>query len=379
MQGKLLIVDDCQVNIDILVELLGDDFELETAMSGEQCLEKMPRFNPDLLLLDIMMPGMDGYETCRKIKESPAGPFTQVIMVSGKASPEERLKGYQVGADDYLVKPFNHDELLAKVKIHMRLQNSMAEIWTANSKIREFNQELEHVVSERTTEVMATRDIAVFALAKLAESRDSETGEHLERIRNYGRILAEELSRDGPYSSQIDSTFVDNVYRSSPLHDIGKVGIPDAILLKPGRLTVNEFETMKQHAAIGAKALKEVIEQGTCGQFFEMATDIAQFHHEHFDGSGYPNGLRGTDIPLAARIVALADVFDALTSPRVYKPAFTPEIARQMIENEAGSHFDPIVVEAFLTRFDEFLQICQIDKHRDLELACAGASEDARR
>ena len=379
MQGKLLIVDDCQVNIDILVELLGDDFELETAMSGEQCLEKMPRFNPDLLLLDIMMPGMDGYETCRKIKESPVGPFTQVIMVSGKASPEERLKGYQVGADDYLVKPFNHDELLAKFKIHMRLQNSMAEIWTANSKIREFNQELEHVVSERTTEVMATRDIAVFALAKLAESRDSETGEHLERIRNYGRILAEELSRDGPYSSQIDSTFVDNVYRSSPLHDIGKVGIPDAILLKPGRLTVNEFETMKQHAAIGAKALKEVIEQGTCGQFFEMATDIAQFHHEHFDGSGYPDGLCGTDIPLSARIVALADVFDALTSPRVYKPAFTPEIARQMIENEAGSHFDPIVVEAFLTRFDEFLQICQIDKRRDLEMACAGASEDARR
>jgi len=379
MQGKILIVDDCQVNIDILVELLEDDFELETALSGELCLEKMPRFNPDLLLLDIMMPGMNGYETCRQIKESPVGPFTQVIMVSGKASPEERLKGYQVGADDYLVKPFNHDELLAKVKIHMRLQSSMAEIWTANSKIHEFNQELEHIVGERTAEVMATRDIAVFALAKLAESRDPETGEHLERIRNYSRILAEELSRNGPYVSQIDRTFVDSVYRSSPLHDIGKVGIPDAILLKPGRLTVDEFETMKQHTTIGAKALKEVIKQGTCGQFFKMATDIAQYHHECFDGNGYPDGLRGTDIPLSARIVALADVFDALTSPRVYKPAFAPEIARQMIENESGSHFDPIVVEAFLSRIDDFLHICQIEKHRDSEMACAGPCEDARR
>ena len=379
MQGKILIVDDCQVNIDILVELLGNEFELETAMNGGECLKKVRSFHPDLLLLDVMMPGIDGYETCKLIKESPVGPFTQVIMVSGKASPEERLKGYKVGADDYLVKPFNHDELLAKVGIHMRLHKHLADIWTANSKIRKFNEELEHIATERSTEVIATRDIAVFALAKLAESRDPETGEHLERIRNYSRILAEQLSYEGPYIGQIDDTFVENVYRSSPLHDIGKVGIPDAVLLKPGRLTANEFETMKQHTAIGAESLQEVLEHGACGQFFEMATDIAKYHHERFDGKGYPTGIAGENIPLAARIVALADVFDALTSARVYKPAFTPDIARQMIESESGSHFDPAIVDAFKARFNDFLSVAEAAKNREPEMAYAGASEDSRR
>lgn len=379
MQGKILIVDDSQVNIDILVELLADRFELETALGGRECLEKMPVFKPDLVLLDVMMPDLDGYETCRRIKEGPAGRFTQVIMVTGRASSEGRLKGYGVGADDYLVKPFNHDELLAKVNIHMRLHNSMTEIWTANSKIREFNRELEHVVSERTTEVLATRDIAVFALAKLAESRDPETGEHLERIRNYSRILAEELSQNGPYKSDIDSQFVENVYRSSPLHDIGKVGVPDAILLKPGRLTVAEFEIMKSHTTIGAEALREALKRGSSGQFFQMAIDIAQHHHERFDGSGYPSGLSGANIPLSARIVALADVFDALTSPRVYKQAIDPEIAKTMIEQESGSHFDPVVVEAFLSRFDDFKRILESDRNRELELAGSGASDEVRR
>ena len=206
------------------------------------------------------MPGIDGYEVCRRIKEGPLGSFTQVILVSGKASTAERLRGYEVGADDYVVKPFDHDEFLAKIRTHFRLRETMKNLWTANGRIQQFNSELEMLVAERTQEVVATRDIAVFALAKLADSRDPETGEHLDRMREYCRILAEQLAQVGPYRDEIDEEFIRDIYRSSPLHDIGKVGIPDAILLKPGRLTDEEFDVMKTHSEIGAEALREASE-----------------------------------------------------------------------------------------------------------------------
>jgi putative two-component system response regulator len=356
MNSRILVVDDSEMNRDILDELLHDDYELEFAGSGEECLDKLVQFGPDLVLLDIMMPGIDGYETCRRIKESPLGPFTQVILVSGKATTAERVKGYEYGADSYVIKPFDHDELLAKVRVHFRLRDSLAQLWRANAQIQQFNAHLEQLVRERTAEVTATRDIAVFALAKLAESRDPETGEHLERIRTYSRILAEQLSLAGPYVDQIDERFLNDIFRSSPLHDIGKVGIPDPILLKPGRLTPDEFEIMKRHSVIGADALRQATEQGSCGSFLAMATDIARHHHERFDGTGYPDHLPGLEIPLSARIVALADVFDALTSPRVYKPAYAPDLARTIIERDCGTHFDPAVVAAFRARYAEFLE-----------------------
>lgn len=359
MQKRILIVDDCEVNVEILAELLGEEYELAAAAGGEECLQQVRAFSPDLVLLDIMMPGVDGYEACRQIKQSPCGDFTQVILVSGKSSAPERLQGYEAGADDYIVKPFDHDELLAKVRIQFRLRDAMEKLWAANARIQKFNAELEGLVQQRTAEVIATRDVAVFALATLAESRHPDTGEHLRRMQEYCRILAEQLGRQGPYTGRIDETFIDDVYRSSPLHDIGKVGTPDAILLKPGRLTEEEFETMKHHSAIGADALQQAVARSSCGSFLEMAIDIARHHHERFNASGYPDGLAGEDIPLSARIVALADVFDALTSERVYKPAFAPDVARGMIEEEKGRHFDPAVVEAFQARYDDFLAVLQ--------------------
>ncbi len=380
MSKRIQIVDDCAVNVEILTELLGDKYELATSCNGEECLEQLRQFSPDLVLLDIMMPGIDGYETCRRIKESPCGDFTQVILVSGKASPAERLQGYDVGADDYIIKPFDHDELLAKIRIQFRLRDTLEEVWAANAKVQQFNTELEDLVQQRTAELVATRDVTIFALAKLAESRDPETGEHLERMRNYCRILADQLSREGPYTQQIDEKFVDDIYRSSPLHDIGKVGIPDAILLKPGRLTKDEFEIMKQHSAIGADALQQTVDQNTCGSFLDMAIDVARYHHERFNGAGYPDGLAGYAIPLSARVVALADVFDALTSERVYKVAFEPALAKQMIEEEKSEHFDPAIVEAFQARYDDFLDVLGARAEpEELELVGAANSADARR
>lgn len=378
MKPRILVVDDSEINLKVLEQLLKFDYEVIRASSGHEALAKVRQSNPDLVLLDIMMPGIDGYETCRQIKAGPLGKFTPVILVSAMASTAERLAGYDAGADDYIIKPFDHDELLAKVRIHFRLRSAMEDLWSANGKIHQFNSELERMVAERTTEVVATRDIAIFVLAKLAESRDPETGEHLERIRNYCRILAEELGREGPYQELADEAFAEDIYQSSPLHDIGKVGIPDAILLKPARLTLEEFEIMKQHTTIGAKALEDAVRHNTSGGFLTMAIEIARHHHERYDGRGYPDGLAGRGIPLSARVLAVADVYDALTSPRVYKPAYEPELARQMIAEENGKHFDPVVVEAFQARYDDFLGLLCATQPKEVVLLPSGLSTSAR-
>lgn len=367
-EERILVVDDCEINVEILEQILGDRYIVESARSGDECLARLPHFCPDLVLLDIMMPGLDGYQVCERIKSSPVGPFTQVILVSGKATAVERNLGYQAGADDYVTKPFDHDELLAKVRVQFRLRGALVRMWQADARLRSFNAELEEIVQQRTEEIVATQDVAIFALAKLAESRDPETGDHLERMRRYSQILAEELALAGPYTDQIDSQFVANLFCSSPLHDVGKTGIPDGILLKPGRLTRAEFEVMKQHAPLGADTLAEAARHSRSGTFLTMAVDIARHHHERFDGRGYPDGLEGHAIPLPARIVALADVFDALTSRRVYKPAYDPEIATRMILEERGRHFDPAIVEAFESRHADFLRIAQANRERDAAL-----------
>lgn len=367
-EERILVVDDCDMNVDILQELLGESYTVESACDGEECLAKLHTFCPDLVLLDIMMPKLDGYQVCERIKSSPIGPFTQVVLVSGKASAAERNEGYRVGADDYLIKPFDHEELLAKVRVQFRLRSALVRVWHADARLRNFNAELEQTVRQRTEEIVATQDVAIFAMAKLAESRDPETGRHLERMRRYSQILAEELAVSGPYTAEINEQFVSDLYRSSPLHDVGKTGIADGILLKPGRLTRAEFEIMKQHSTIGAETLAEAVRQSHSGSFLRMAVDIARHHHERFDGRGYPDGLAGQAIPLSARIVTLADVFDALTSRRVYKPAYDPEIATRMILEERGRQFDPAVVDAFEARLESFLRIAEENQQREAAL-----------
>jgi len=384
--SKILIVDDDAAICRLLTVLLRRDFVTAEASSGEEALEILPGFQPDLMLLDIMLPGLDGYEICRRVKSGPAGPQLQVIMVSAKSSKAEQLQAYEAGADDFVIKPFDAQEMVARVRLHAQLQHANRRVASIRAEIDSRNSELKRLAEQRMRDIVNIQDVAVFTLAKVAESRDRESAGHLTRMRAYAQILAEHLAAGGPYAEQIDRRFLQDLYRSSPLHDIGKVAIRDDILLKPGRLTPDEFEIMKQHAVIGADILDEAVVRCHDAGFLTMAAEIARYHHERFDGSGYPCGLKGSQIPLPARIVALADVYDAVTSERPYKPAFPPSHARQLIEEQSGRHFDPLMVEAFRARFADFLalqkrtqgdfpaapDLLAFQEYNDIEPAAAG-------
>jgi putative two-component system response regulator len=332
-------------------------FEVSSAFQGQEALERVKQSlgasRPfALAFIDMRMPpGWDGVETVRRLWS--IDPDLQAVICTAHSDYSFDQILDRLGYTDRLLilkKPFDNVEV-------MQLAIALARKWELAAEARRRVDKLEQAVEARGKEIVDTRDIAVFALAQLAESRDPETGQHLERIRGYCRILAEELRCHGPYTHLIDEQWIEDIYRSSPLHDIGKVGIPDAILLKPGRLTDREFAILKKHTLIGAGALARAASQGGSGGFLRMAVEIARSHHERWDGSGYPEGLKGQAIPLAARIVALADVYDALTSVRVYKSAYEPEVARLMIEGESGKHFDPAIVEAFRNRFQDFLEM----------------------
>ena len=305
---KILIVDDGEANCWLLKRLLQSEYDLAEAATGRQALEILPNFLPHLVLLDIIMPGIDGYELCRRIKAGGSG--VQVVMVSAMSSAEQQLRALEVVADDYVVKPFDSQDLCARLRLHFQLREATAEASAIRAEIASHNSQLRELTEQHTRDVVAIQDAAVFTLAKVAESRDQETGGHLTRMRAYSQILGEELAREGPYADQISGQFLDDLYRSSPMHDIGKVGIRDEILLKPGRLTLDEFETMQQHTIIGANILDQAVARLRGGGFLAMAALIARFHHERFDGTGYPVGLGGQEIPLPARIVAVADVYD---------------------------------------------------------------------
>ncbi|MDD5134267.1 MAG: HD domain-containing protein [Phycisphaerae bacterium] len=331
------------------------EFEVDCVFSGREGVEKVVEAEKAgrpyaMAFVDLRLESdWDGIETIEQIWN--VQPHIQIVICTAYSDYSWSDILDRLGSTERLLilkKPFENIEV-------RQMASALTEKWELLNK-------LDVLVQERTTQIAETRDVAMFVIATLAESRDPETGEHLERIRSYCHILAEELRNDSPYSEWIDDKFIDDLYRSSPLHDIGKVGIPDSILLKPGSLTDSEFEIMKQHSMIGAEALGKTIRTVTNAGFLGMAADIAKYHHERFNGTGYPEGLKGKEIPLAARIVALADVYDALTSSRVYKPAFRPEIAYMMICQEQGKHFDPVIVDAFINRHDDFLQVRSVTK-----------------
>jgi len=367
-------------------------FQIDSAHNAEEAVlrvqQAVAQYRPYALAFVDGHPvgGWDGIETVARLWK--LDPDLQVAISTADPSATLERVFETLGESDRLLllkRPFDHMEirLLAVVMIEKwnairwaRLEISNLESWAVDAErvlevlhdshdalksahVAAQNRaaELARLLRQRTAEAVATRDVTVMTLAKLAESRDPETGEHLERMQAYAQILAKYLARQGPYTDQIDACFLEDLHRSSPLHDIGKVGIPDEILLKPGLLTPEEFAVMKQHSRIGAEALKQVAGESDYASFLDMAAEIARHHHERFDGSGYPDGLRGTQIPLSARIVALADVFDALTSVRIYKDAVDPEVTRRLIEEEEGRHFDPAVVEAFRACYDDFLAV----------------------
>jgi diguanylate cyclase (GGDEF)-like protein len=357
MNARILIADYQPQTRSALQQILSQHYTVVAGEAAGDWLSQLGNFRPDLIILDVDQPGLDWVELCRLIKARGDVPAIHVILKSMQWTTETRLHGYDAGADDQIQWPIDATELLARVRVQLRLRNVLGQSYALNARIETYNKELERLVEAKAAALEATQDVTVFALAKLADSRDTDTGEHLDRIRYYTQILAKQLYLDSPYADEIDETFLEELYRASPLHDIGKVGIPDSILLKPGRFTPEEFERMKLHTIVGAETLEQAASQVGSGHFLKMAAEIARFHHERFDGTGYPSGLQGSQIPLSARIVALADVYDALTSDRVYKTASTAEEARAEIVAQRGRHFDPVIVDAFLSSFEQFKRV----------------------
>ncbi|MBX3649958.1 MAG: two-component system response regulator [Burkholderiales bacterium] len=351
---SVLIVDDTPENLTLMNGLLKDVYRTRVANNGERAL-KLAATDPlpDIILLDIMMPGIDGYEVCRRLKADPLTADIPVIFLTAKTQIEDEQAGFDVGCVDYITKPISPPIVMARVKTQLILKH-------ARDFLRDQNAFLESEVQKRTREVQVVQDVTIMAMASLAETRDNETGNHIRRTQGYVRLLATSLKESGRMADILTDEFIEILYKSAPLHDIGKVGIPDYILLKQGRLTPEEFEVMKTHTTLGRDAIlaAEAL-LDTPSSFLETARDIAYGHQEKWDGSGYPRGIAGEQIPLSARLMAVADVYDALISERPYKKPFSHEEAVDLIVKGSGSHFDPELVERFKNIADQFRIIAE--------------------
>jgi putative two-component system response regulator len=347
---SVLVVDDTPANLKVLSAMLKQQGCIaRTVPNGKLALKSIYNNAPDLVLLDINMPDMNGYKVCETLKKDEALKNIPVIFISALTETMDKVKAFSVGGVDYITKPFQFEEVQARVETHLRLS-------FAQKEIEQYNRNLEEVVKNKIKELSDSQMSTIFAMAKLAQSRDDDTGKHLERVQNFCKLIAEGLINKPKYKSIINAKYIDNIFNASTLHDIGKVGISDNILLKPGKLTSEEFEIMKTHVSIGVTTLEEVRKLYRKNSFINMGIAIANCHHEKWDGSGYPNGLEGGAIPLSARIMALADVYDALKSKRCYKPAFTHEESCEIIYEGSGKHFDPDIVEVFKEINEEILR-----------------------
>jgi putative two-component system response regulator len=325
---RVLIADDDPLVLTLLentVRRLGH--EVTVAHNGREALSLMRTGTYRIVVSDWEMPEMDGPELCRRIRERFYSNYVYIILLTVRCGSQNIIDGLNAGADEFISKPFDPQELAVRIRTGERIL------------------------------ALDSRDVTIFALAQLAESRDQETGAHVDRLREYCRVIAEHLSKQEKFADVVDGDFIELLYMTSPLHDIGKVGIPDEVLLKAGALTPSEYDIMKQHAVTGSMTLDSAIYEYPEAKFLCMARDIARTHHERYDGSGYPDGLAGEAIPLAGRIVALADVYDALTTRHVYRPAYSHEKSHQIICEGRGTQFDPDVVDAYLANEDRFIEI----------------------
>jgi len=352
-KATILVVDDTPDNLMLISTLLKKFYKVKVANSGEKALKIVEsEFPPDLILLDIMMPEMDGYEVCQRLKANDKTKDIPVIFLTSKSDANHETKGFELGAVDYITKPITLQVVLARVKTHLDMEKMQM-------FLRDQNSFLELEVAKRTAEIMAIQDVTIHAMASLAETRDNDTGNHIRRTQHYVKLLAEKLRFHPRFSHFLDDNkIIEILFKSAPLHDIGKVGIPDKILLKPGKFEPEEFEIMKAHPALGRDAILQAErELGIDVPFLKYAKEIAYCHQEKWDGSGYPQGLSGDNIPISARLMAVADVYDALISRRVYKEGMSHAQAVQIIKDGKGHHFDPDMVNAFLELQDEFQAI----------------------
>ncbi len=348
---NVLIVDDAEENVDILVELLGNDYDVSATIDGESALDFIHSHQPDLILLDIMMPGMSGYDVCEKLKQDTKTKEIPVIFLTALADEQNEEKGLLLGAVDYITKPFS--SLLVKARVRNQLE------------LKLHRDHLEQLVRARTRELELTQQVTIESLGTLAEYRDPETGGHIKRTQNYVKLLAEHLKNHPKYKAYLNDTTIELLYKSAPLHDIGKVGVTDNILLKPGKLTSEEFIEIKKHPEYGRNAIAVSEKRLGKKSFLQFARIVAETHHEKWDGTGYPHGLKAEEIPIPGRLMAIADVYDALISKRVYKPPFSHDKAVEIITRGKGIQFDPDMVDTFLELEDQFRQIAL--EHADFD------------
>jgi putative two-component system response regulator len=352
LKPLVLVVDDVPQNLSLMDDLLTEDYTVKLAPGGVRALNIARNFpQPDLILLDVVMPEMDGYEVCRQLKADPQTRNIPVIFVTSKTQLADEQQGFAVGAVDYIFKPISPPIVLARVRTHLALKH-------AASFLRNQNEYLETEIVRRTQEVHDIQDAIILAMTSLAETRDNETGNHLLRTQRYVRAMSQTLSTHPRFADYLNDEIIELLYKSTPLHDIGKVGIPDRILLKPGRLDAAEFDIMKTHTTLGRDAIDRAMHRiGRSVPFLEIAAEIALSHQEKWDGSGYPQGLAGDAIPVSARLMAVGDVYDALISRRVYKAAMPHEQAVEIIAEGRNRHFDPDMVDAFLATHEQFRAI----------------------
>ncbi len=337
-KSRIMVIDDDSGVMSLLENILyKNGYSVLPFLDVSKALETAHKEAPDLILMDIAMPEMDGFLACERFKQNSVLKDIPVIFMSGKNTTEDKIKGFQAGGVDYITKPFHPMELNARIKTHLDLS-------TLRNKLK-----YEKLMEKKIQDVAEAQQATIFALAKLAEQRDDNTGSHLERVREYCKLLAKQLSEDSTYSDRISEDFIICIQHASPLHDIGKVAIPDSILLKPGKLSFEEFEVMKSHCIIGAENMQAVFNKYPDNAFIGMGIEIALYHHERWDGSGYPDRLIGKNIPLPARIMAVADCYDALRSDRCYRNGFNHELVISMIQGDSGTHFDPEIVRCFMS------------------------------
>lgn len=349
---NILIVDDVSANIKSLQAILSAEYEIFVATNGKDALDVAASEPIDLIILDIVMPEMDGYEACRRLKADASTKDIPVIFFTGESRSQDEVKGLMLGAADFILKPI--DPFLVKARI--RTQLTLIE---ARKTLLQQNERLDQAVLEKTHQLRTLQDAAMVAMGSLAETRDPETGNHIRRTQYYVKALATHLQNHPKFRDFLTEDVIDLLHKSAPLHDIGKVGVPDRVLLKKGKLTKSEFEEIKKHPVLGYQAIvaaEKMLDQSQ-STFLSLARDIVLYHHEKWDGTGYPQRLVGEKIPIAARLMTLADVYDALISKRVYKAAFPHDKAVDIIQADKGRMFDPDVVDAFLTIEDQFQRI----------------------
>jgi putative two-component system response regulator len=339
-------------NLAIGRNMLKEIYEVFPVQSGEQLLDKMEMIKPDLILLDIEMPGIDGYETLRRLRKRDDALSTPVIFLTAKADMGSELEGLRLGAVDYIVKPFSAPLLIKRIENHILIAEQ-------RKTLKYYNENLQEEVKRKTERVLNLQNVMLSTVAEMIECRDGITGGHIERTQNFMRLLIEDLLETGVYADEMSAWDINLVLLSAPLHDTGKIAISDTILNKPGKLTFEEFETMKKHVDFGVQALEKIERHTFESSFLQYAKTIAGTHHEKWDGTGYPNGLKGTEIPLEGRLMAVADVYDALISVRPYKHALSFKEAKHIMLKGSGTHFDPALIDSFIRVEDRFSEVAQ--------------------